>query len=209
MALSAIGTRVKIATAATAGKTITAITKANPAVVTSNTHALSVGTVVVITGVVGMTELNNRAFVVTAQDTNTFTLGGVDTTNYTTYTSGGTATPQTMTEVVGVRGWNRAGTPAAEIDVTTLASTARERLSGLPDRGSVTMPVIISHTDPGQKAVRDKVGGVPVAMQVNLSDGKSGAVMVSWNNFSDSLELDAAHTGEFSAYVASDYAWYA
>lgn len=209
MALSSQGTRVKIATAALAGKTITAITKANGAVVTSSTHGLAVGTVVVITGVVGMTELNDRAFVITAQDTNTFTLGGVDSTNYTTYASGGTATPQTMTEVSKVTAWNRAGTPAAEIDASHLASTAVERLSGLADRGSVTMPVIISHTDPGQKAVRDKVGGDPVAMQVTLRDGKSGAVMVSWNNFSDSLAVGAAHTGEFSGYVASDYAWYA
>jgi hypothetical protein len=206
---SSIGTRIKIATAAGSAKTITAITKANPAVCTSTGHGLSVGTVVVITGVVGMTELNSRAFVITAQTTNGFTLGGCDASSYTTYSSGGTATVQTMTEVVGPTGWERTGTPASEIDATAMADTSVVRLSGMPDRGSVTMPVIINTTDPGQAAVRKAVGGAPVAMSITLPDGKMGAVMVSWNNFTDKLGLQSPHQGEFQAYVSADYAWYA
>jgi hypothetical protein len=209
MALSSQGTRVKIATASSTGKTISGATAANPCVITATGHGLAVGTVIVITGVVGMTELNDRAFVITAATTNGFTLGGVNSTGFTAYASGGTATPQTMTEVTGVTSWQRTGSPAAEIDVTTLASVARERLSGLPDRGSVTMGVIIKHTDPGQAAVRLAVGEAPVAMSITLNDAKAGAVMVSWNNFTDQLNLDGPHSGEFSAYVSSDYAWYA
>ena len=43
-------------------KTITAITAANPAVVTSNSHGYSNGDFVIISGVVGMTEVNNKTF---------------------------------------------------------------------------------------------------------------------------------------------------
>jgi hypothetical protein len=70
---------------------ITAITKANPAVVSVASHGFSNGDVVRITGVSGMTELNNRRFTVANATTNTFELYGEDSSNYTAYTGGGIA----------------------------------------------------------------------------------------------------------------------
>ena len=72
-------------------KNITGITAANPAVVTSASHGFSNGDRVYITGVAGMSELNNRHFVVANVATNTFELTGENSTNYDAYTSGGTA----------------------------------------------------------------------------------------------------------------------
>lgn len=69
---------------------ITAITAANPAVVTAASHGLSNGDRVFIGSVAGMTELNNREFTVANKTTNTFELSGIDSTNFTAYTSGGT-----------------------------------------------------------------------------------------------------------------------
>ena len=69
---------------------ITAITKADPAVVTASAHGLSDGDRVYISGIVGMTELNNREFTVANKTTNTFELSGEDSSSHTTYTSGGT-----------------------------------------------------------------------------------------------------------------------
>lgn len=69
---------------------ITAITKANPAVVTITGHSFSNGDPIVIDSVGGMVELNNREFVVANVTVNTLELQGVDSTGYTTYTSGGT-----------------------------------------------------------------------------------------------------------------------
>lgn len=69
---------------------ITAVTKANPGVVTSTAHGLENGDHVLIQSVAGMVELNNRWFTVANKTTDTFELSGVDTTSYTTYTSGGT-----------------------------------------------------------------------------------------------------------------------
>lgn len=76
---------------------ITGITKANPAVVTySGADTYANGERVLITGVVGMTQVNNREFKVANVNAgaNTFELqdsGGsnVDSTAYDTYTSGG------------------------------------------------------------------------------------------------------------------------
>ena len=78
-------------------KTITAITKANPGVLTSNSHGFSNGDEVFIDSVGGMTELNGRNYRIANSSTNTFTLTdlfgvAVNTTNFTTFTSGGTAT---------------------------------------------------------------------------------------------------------------------
>ena len=75
-------------------KTISAITKANPAVVTATGHGYSNGDEVVISGVVGMTEVNSKRFLVANKTTNTFELTDKDGTNinsstFTTYTSGG------------------------------------------------------------------------------------------------------------------------
>ena len=78
-------------------KTITAITKANPGVVTSASHGFSNGDEIFVDSVGGMTEVNGRNYRVANSSTNTFTLTdlfgvAINTTNFTTYTSGGTAT---------------------------------------------------------------------------------------------------------------------
>ena len=73
-----------------ATKNITNITQANPAVVTVASHGYTNGTDVWINSVGGMTQLNGRRFRIANVTTNTFELSGVDSTSYTTYTSGGT-----------------------------------------------------------------------------------------------------------------------
>jgi hypothetical protein len=79
-----------------AALTITDITQADPAVVTSTAHGLLDGARIIIDGVVGMTELNGREFIVTNATTNTFEIQDVfgvdiDSTAYTAYDSAGTA----------------------------------------------------------------------------------------------------------------------
>ena len=74
-----------------ATKTITGITAANPAVVTASSHGFNNGDRVFITGVVGMTQVNNLEFTVAGKTTNTFQLSGVNSTSFDSYSSGGTA----------------------------------------------------------------------------------------------------------------------
>ena len=79
-----------------ATKAISAATKANPCVVTANSHGYSNGEEVFITGVVGMTELNGKNFKVAGGTTNTFQLQDMGSTNvkstgFGTYSSAGTA----------------------------------------------------------------------------------------------------------------------
>lgn len=91
---------------------VTAITTANPAVVTySGADNVANGDRVVITGVVGMGQVNNREFQVANLNAgaNTFELLGVNSTAYDVYTSGGTiskiyeiATPYTESDLDGL-----------------------------------------------------------------------------------------------------------
>jgi hypothetical protein len=80
-----------------ASKSITAITKASPGVLTSSSHGYSNGDEIYVESIGGMTELNGRNYRVANVTTNTFTLqdlfgNAINTTSFTTYTSGGTAT---------------------------------------------------------------------------------------------------------------------
>ena len=70
---------------------ITAVTQANPAVVTITSHTFTNGDRIFVSGVVGMNQLNNREFTVANTTTNTFELSGIDSTGFDAYTSGGTA----------------------------------------------------------------------------------------------------------------------
>lgn len=78
---------------------ITAVTSANPVVVTATAHGFSNGDRVVIVGVVGMNQLNNREYKVANKTANTFELNDpqstsitptVDGTGYGAYVLGGT-----------------------------------------------------------------------------------------------------------------------
>ena len=74
---------------------ITGATSANPCVITSTAHGLSVDDYVIIsemtgTATTGLThQLNGKRHKITAKDDNTFTLGGVNTTSMTSYSTDG------------------------------------------------------------------------------------------------------------------------
>lgn len=70
---------------------ITGITQANPAVVTQINHGFTTSQSVYISGVVGMTQINNRLYTITVLSPNTYSLNGVDSTAYNPYVSGGIA----------------------------------------------------------------------------------------------------------------------
>lgn len=97
-----------------AGKAVSAITKADPGVMTVNSHGYSNGDWVKLSGINGMTELNGRTAVVTSATTNTFALVdpvgvNIDTSGYTAYTSSGytarvytVVTPYASTDLAGL-----------------------------------------------------------------------------------------------------------
>lgn len=116
---------------------ITAITNANPAVVTKNAHGLSDGDIIQITGVVGMIELNGGVFVVANSDANTFELAGVDSTNYDAYASAGSIAEATLSGSCEVTGYEGGSGTTTETETETNCGKAID--FGATDPGSVTL----------------------------------------------------------------------
>lgn len=77
-------------------KTITGATQASPVVITATSHGYNAGDQVVIAGVAGMTNLNNKTYQVASPTTNTFQLvdpatgAAINGSGFPAYTSGGT-----------------------------------------------------------------------------------------------------------------------
>lgn len=137
-----IGTNITVSVEKTLGApiTVTALTKANPGVATAAAHGLAEGDIVRFSVSAGMVELDGQAVRVTGTGSDQFTLEGLDTTSYSTWSSG------TATEVTAFSTMSNAQTvsmpnPApAKIDVTTLIDKAKQYAYGLPDApdGSIT-----------------------------------------------------------------------
>lgn len=79
-----------------AAKTITGATQTNPVQLTIAAHGYTTGRLAMITGVVGMTQINDKVYKLTVIDANTVSLDGVDGTAFTSYTSGGSCTTGTF-----------------------------------------------------------------------------------------------------------------
>lgn len=135
-----LNTRVQMQSALGAVKTITAISKASEAVITG-THDFSIGDYIIIDGVVGMTEINKRIVRVKAVSTTvSFTADGLDSTNWTTYVSGGTATKITsMVSFDNVTSFNYSEPQPNRIDVTTIDQNQKVEVFGLDDAPTATM----------------------------------------------------------------------
>lgn len=136
-------------------KTITGVTQASPGVITSNSHGFSDGEEIYMTGVGGMTQLNDRNYIVDNATTNTFTLTdlfgvAIDTTAFTTFTSGGTAdkiyqisTPYVEADLFNLRYAQSADTmyivhPSYDIRVLSRTGSAAWTLSTATISGSPT-----------------------------------------------------------------------
>src|SRR6266478_7213105 len=97
------------------GKVITAITQANPGVITSNAHGYSNGDWVLLFDIGAMVQLNNNTYIVAGATANTYTLldlfgNPVDTTTFGAYTAGGDSeriyqipSPYLANELFGIR----------------------------------------------------------------------------------------------------------
>ena len=199
------------------GMPVTGISQANPGVVTAVAHGFTTGDLVFLSAIAGMTELNSRLFVVTVLTTDTFELyqpydetSGVDTTGYTAYASGGTAsriytvtTPYDSTDLEGLVAEQRRDTvmlthadfPAYKMvrnDVTdwTIAEDARGSSvptpTGLAGTASATGTATVGYVI---TAVRRGEESVPTRMKVLTSivnfTTTEGQVTLTWNPVSD------------------------
>ena len=131
--------------------TITAITKANPGVVTTAAaHGFSNGDEVRIVRVKGMTEVNNTSFLVAGVTSTTFQLQDLDSTNvnttsHTTYSTGG----EVRKKVSSISGLTHLEGQAVQVFADGAIQTAKTVSSG-----AITLDTAASQVHVGLSATR-------------------------------------------------------
>lgn len=160
---------------------ITAITAANPPVVSSTGHGNLEGDVGQIAAVVGMTELNGGLYVVDDPTANTFELADVDASAYAAYVSGGTFAPVVFSSFCELTGVNQQDGQADEIEVSTICSTAKEFEIGLGDSGTVQLDFNWAGNETVQAALRAaKRSGAITAFRVTFPGTGGKVVMLGY-----------------------------
>jgi Ubiquitin-activating enzyme E1 FCCH domain len=130
------GTTFQAVTSYSAGLTITGITNASPAVVTSVAHGLTSNDIVKISGVVGMTDLNAKNYAIEVLTVDTFELINADTTNSDTYTSGGLAAKGVLSGTCQMTGSTHGSGSTTEVTTETNCGITKD--FGSPDDGQAT-----------------------------------------------------------------------
>lgn len=150
---------IAMQSALAAAKTITAITKAAPGVVTSVAHGYSNGDFIYVEAQ-GMWQLNGRVFRVCNVATDTFQLEqvsggtGLDTSAFDTFTSG---TAQKITfgnSITTATDMSVGGGNYSFIDTTTVHGNQRSQIPGLPEALTFTFNNLWDPTDAGQAAMK-------------------------------------------------------
>lgn len=136
-----------------ATKTITAITLANPGVVSSTSHGYANGDFVFLL-VQGMFQVDQRVFRVAGQTANTFQLEGEDTTNYSVFSSGTAQLLTFGTSITSATTMSSTGGSFSFIDTTTIHVNQKSQIPGLPDPISFTFDNLWDPADAGQIAMK-------------------------------------------------------
>jgi hypothetical protein len=150
MATATVWKNVAVAmqSALAAAKTITAITKASPGVVTSTAHGFSNGDYVFLS-VSGMYQLNDKVVRVANQAANTFELEGVDTTLFETFSSGTAEKITFGSSVTTATNITSSGGKFDFIDATTIHGNSKSQIPGLPEATTFAMDHIWDVSDAG------------------------------------------------------------
>lgn len=121
-----------------------------------------------------------------------------------TINTGTTQTP-VLTPIVNVSDVSGFDGKAAQIDVTNLSSTAKERRLGLQDWGSVTLATDINLKEPSHAALlAAKKSGAVQSFTVTLSDSSSIAFNAYVSAFPISAKVDQTYKGNIALDITGD-----
>lgn len=209
-ATKAQSSSLRISTADGTGEAIIAITAADPPVATSTAHGFNDGDIIQIAGIVGMVELNGRAFVVDNKSVNDFELKGVKAAGYTAYVSGGTATPKTMGLIGNVVDFDIQPDAAADIPLSNLASVRQEYTVGLAGSWTMTCQIQIDPTDTGQDELNDAQDDLQSRVfTITLSSGSVFAGVGYVKSLSASGSTDSIVSGSLTVRGTGQPTWFA
>jgi Phage tail tube protein, TTP len=165
--------RVEIAATYAAAKTVTAVTKAVPPVVTSAAHAMAEGTIAYFDTAVGMDELLGQAVSIDATATNTFNAEGLDSTTFGTFTSGTVTPVATWLTLSSATSYSIPEGAADELDATTLLDRIKQTQAGLMQAQNVQFGKLSDMQLPALAVVRAAaLNDGYIVVRITLSNGE-------------------------------------
>lgn len=147
------GVAIAIQSALAAADTISAITKANPGVVSAAAHGLANGSYAVHT-IQGMRQLDDMVVRVANQASGTYELEGLNTTAFDTFSSGTAEEITFGTSLATATNVNASGGDFDFIDVTTIHDTVKKQIPGLANPATFTFENIWDPSDAGLLALK-------------------------------------------------------
>ena len=155
--------------------TITAISKASEGVATA-TNTLVNGDYVFLT-VNGMWQLNSRVARVKSVSGTNFTLEGIDTTSFDTFTSGSAEKITFGTSITTATSLSSSGGDFDFIDTTTIHGHARTQMPGLPNPATFSFDNIWDVSDAGLLAMKS-ASDAQAMRAFKFTFGTGGQIMV-------------------------------
>jgi len=148
--LDAQGTKLEMNTGTGSAIDITAISLANPTLLTAVSHGLSAGDVVAAALFDGAdaASINSNTYVVRYVTDDTFAID-LDSTALTITVTSATMTPEEYTEIGNILDWDLAGDTHNMIDFTTLGSTRGEEKPGIPRGSAISLSMNWTSDDAG------------------------------------------------------------
>lgn len=149
---SAVAVAMQSAIAATVE--ITSITKASPGVVTTGSaHGYANGDIVYLS-VQGMYQVDGKVVRISAASGSVFTLEGVDTTLFDTFSSGTVQKLTLGTSITTATSISASGGDFDFVDTTTIHANVRTQIPGLPNPATFTMDNVWDVSDAGLLALK-------------------------------------------------------
>jgi hypothetical protein len=144
---------IAVQSAIAAAKTITALTKANPGVCTSVAHGYTTGDYVKLT-ISGMYQVDSMVARIIQLTADTFSLEGIDTTLYDTFSSGTAEKITFGTTLSTAVSLNASGGDFSFIDTTTIHDNVKKQIPGVANPASFTFENIWDVSDAGLIALK-------------------------------------------------------
>lgn len=178
------GTSIQFATnfeASSPSGAIGAATNDDPVVVTQTAHGQVNGDVGRVVGAEGMTELNDGTYIIQRLSADTYSLLGIDGTDYGTYTQDGQIDFAPWSDLCELTGFNRQGGSSPEIPASTICSEAEEIEIGLPSFGTVQIDYNFAPLTTAQAALQDAYeSGELIGIKVTLPKNAGILVMLGF-----------------------------
>ncbi len=208
-----IGSNVRVEVQQTLGSpiTVSAVTKANPGVVSATAHGLSNGDVVVFTVTDGMVELDGQAGRVANKTTDAFEIEGLDTSSYSTFTAGTCKKVTAFQTLAAAQNISMPNPAPQKIDITTLIDKTKQYTYGLPEAPEGTIAGIFNPAGTAEGLIKAATkANTPLVFRLTYSDSRKSLfnANVSGGTGFD-LQPNAAATAQTSFTPVKDVMHYA